>query len=688
MKRQICSFITILSAVVGASVEPSITDSIKYSVDLPEIEVASGRFLRTTDGLTILPRREQVTHSFSGYDLLRNMMIPGVTVNAAKGEITALGAQVAVYIDGLPADASAIRQLRPSDVLRVQYIDAPAGRYAGNDVVINFVLRKRDYGGYLSLDALQRLGYQSGDYNLGAKMFHSNTGYILFVGSGSTHLRGAETSRDERIFFPSGPVDRHYSTIDARSRRNSRHIQFRVRDKNDRRTLRATLAFVRVAMPCDLLTSTLVYRGLSPDPLSVATSRSSSSRNFKYSLGLSGTFNLPHDRFLNASASAAYVRNKFSYSNVEPGGTVSSTSRENYCVLSADLSYGMKFSQGKSLTFKATELYNVSSIRYFGDHPSRQHLWSSETIIFGEYVHPLSATTSLKFVPGLSCLAYRLRGSESISRLRPRLQAVFTMQPSPRQYLQMVSLYGNSYPQLSMMSSAVQQVDILQQKRGNPRLRTTRIFRAMAVYGIGLRNIHLQACALYNAAWHLPVVCYSFDGHQLVQSFLPDGVWRQIDAYMSATWTPTGQFNLQATLGYLYNGYFNAARASARGINGSLNLGWYLGTFAINCHLTTPRHIIGYDLVSTHTPWSYGLSASWNRGNMKLEIGACNPFSRRPLYRHILDTPQFRFDNTEYSPADRRSLYVRLNWSLDFGKKTSRENSSVDRTIPTAVLRP
>lgn len=42
---------------------------------------------------------------------------------------------------------------------------------------------------------------------------------------------------------------------------------------------------------------------------------------------------------------------------------------------------------------------------------------------------------------------------------------------------------------------------------------------------------------------------------------------------------------------------------------------------------------------------------------------------------------------TTFTPADRASAYVKLSWSFDFGKKTSRDNLSIDRTISTGVIR-
>ena len=149
--------------------------------DLPDFVIKAEQFRRTADGVEVVPNKQQLKHSFSGYDLVRNLMIPGVTVNLDKGEINALGGEVALFIDGMPADMREVRQLRPVDVLKVQYMESPTGKYAGNNVALNFILKKRNSGGYIALDATQRIGYTNGDYNLAGKAYVGNTLSLIHI---------------------------------------------------------------------------------------------------------------------------------------------------------------------------------------------------------------------------------------------------------------------------------------------------------------------------------------------------------------------------------------------------------------------------------------------------------------------------------------------------------------------------
>lgn len=376
--------------------------------------------------------------------------------------------------------------------------------------------------------------------------------------------------------------------------------------------MRATLSFVRAATPEDSEASSLVYSGLESDVPSAVSDKTSSSRSFKYSLGLSGSFNLPREQFLEASASATSTRNHYAYRYLESGEDILSSTSEDYYNFTADVTYVKKFSRGNQFILKLSEFYNVSSANYYGNNESWQHLWSSESLLFAEYMHPLWGIATLRVAPGMSAQFYRLHGKDLVSYVAPRAQIALTVQPAQKQYVQLLALYGNSFPQLSMMSTATQQVNIWHIKRGNPDLKQTGIMRFMAAYGIGIRNVNLQAIAIYNGAYRLPMASYSFESGKLLESWLPDGRWHQLDASLSATWIPASRFNLQATGGWFYNRYSKVADVSTGCWKGNVQAAYYIGDFSINIRMETPVKMSGYDRKTVKSPWRYGLSVSWS----------------------------------------------------------------------------
>jgi len=666
------------------------TDSVEYSVSpvlLQEITVKADRFIRTSNGLTVIPDSNQRRHAFSGYDLLRNLMIPGVSVDAVKGSVTALGGSVKLYIDGMPADEREVRQLRPQDVERVVFMEAPTGRYAGDATALDFILRKRDSGGYVAADAQQRIGYGAGDYNLAAKFFRRSTQYTLFAGSDYRELKGSGIERSDAILFPDSPVGRRYTTLYSVSRKNSQYGQLRVRNKTERRTLRATLNVVRDAMPVDRNVSELAYDGLPSGALSSVADRTERSRSMKYGLGLSGTFKLPDAQSIDASASASVTHTSYDYTYLESSSSVRSCSSEDFYNIAANAGYVRKFSRGNTLTAKVTELFNVSSAYYDGSFGSWEHLWMSESLAFVEYMHPLGRIGSIRVSPGVSAQFYRLHGHDLVKNFAPRMQLVITLQPGRGQHVQIGGAYGNSYPQLSMITGATTQVDPLMLRRGNPDLGQSKIWQSLAVYGFSAGPVSLQALVLFNGAADMPLTEYGFEDGMLVQSFRGDGRWIHFNPGLSATWTPSMSLGVRMSGGWQYDAYRGGAHLTATAFVADVGINWYVGDFSLGAFATSPRKEAGYDLTVRRGVWDYGISAGWSRGNLRLEACAHNPFYRRPRIIASFATVQYTGNSSTFSPVDRQSLYIKAAYSFDFGKKTSRDKSNVDRSVSSGILR-
>ena len=62
-------------------------DSIKTQ-ELKEVVVNASYLTREDDHISAILPSEQRKHAVSGYDLLRNLMIPGISVNRTTGSVT------------------------------------------------------------------------------------------------------------------------------------------------------------------------------------------------------------------------------------------------------------------------------------------------------------------------------------------------------------------------------------------------------------------------------------------------------------------------------------------------------------------------------------------------------------------------------------------------------------------------
>ena len=71
---------------------------------LSEVTVSGSSIIYKRDRTLIIPDMQQRKHAYSGYDLLYNLMIPGIDVDTRKGTVSNERGAVTVYINGVRAD--------------------------------------------------------------------------------------------------------------------------------------------------------------------------------------------------------------------------------------------------------------------------------------------------------------------------------------------------------------------------------------------------------------------------------------------------------------------------------------------------------------------------------------------------------------------------------------------------------
>ncbi|MCI7070738.1 MAG: carboxypeptidase-like regulatory domain-containing protein [Bacteroides pyogenes] len=68
------------------------------NVILEEVTITGSSFIQKKDHLLVLPNKTQMKHAFSGYDLLYNLMIPGLTIDRGKKTVTSMTGNATLYI--------------------------------------------------------------------------------------------------------------------------------------------------------------------------------------------------------------------------------------------------------------------------------------------------------------------------------------------------------------------------------------------------------------------------------------------------------------------------------------------------------------------------------------------------------------------------------------------------------------
>lgn len=125
-----------------------------------EVETAS----LIADKSVYLPTQRQKNASQTATDLLVRMAIPQLNAQMGSSSIsTAAGQSVAMYIDYVPASESDLKMMKVTDVKTVEYLEYPSDpRFGGNRYVVNFIMVKYEYGGYVAALGDENLIVNSG----------------------------------------------------------------------------------------------------------------------------------------------------------------------------------------------------------------------------------------------------------------------------------------------------------------------------------------------------------------------------------------------------------------------------------------------------------------------------------------------------------------------------------------------
>lgn len=153
----ICTASPFVCAQINIPDDVNEPDSL--DIFLNEVVVVAKNTIAKTDCKVIIPPKSKVNASTSGMDLLQKLALPGISVNQLTGSINITsGGILNLYIDGVPATESQISALAPENILKIEYYDNPGVKYGNADAVLNYITRKKDSGGRLSLESMDCIG--------------------------------------------------------------------------------------------------------------------------------------------------------------------------------------------------------------------------------------------------------------------------------------------------------------------------------------------------------------------------------------------------------------------------------------------------------------------------------------------------------------------------------------------------
>lgn len=656
----------------------------KDNILLDEVVVKASSFVRQKNRVLIIPTEQQVKHASTGYDLLYNLMIPGMSVNTQKGSVNTLLGEATFYINGQKADNKEIHALRPKDIEKIEYFEMPTGKYAGDKASVNYILKKKNTGGYVALDGMQTIGYLGGDYNANLKVMHKSTSYTLFAGHSMEHNGGIRTDKKEVFYFPEQEISRTTHVDDAELNKNKQYAQLNINNSNDKRTLAGKISFVHQSMPDNYSKSVIEYDSAPVNDISAKTETTQTA--LMPSLNLYGSFKLGQTQFLNVDLTAAYTNNE--YIRKYTGRNYFSHTKVNESLYNIAFStdYNIQLKHNNSFGLNFSHLHSISSATYKEDFKEWSHLWTTETLLMGQYNQSIGKIyMSLQF--GGDLLQYCLHGNEAKRYLSPHANILLNYQINSENSILYGLNTGNSNPPMEWINNVNQELDSLSVKRGNPHLEKTNYYNSYLVYNHQTGKINLQVAGLYFGAINSVFSDYYIENDKLVNTFRTGGNFHQLKGSLAVTYKIIPSLHIKLLGFYRYNEITGKVKQHRNEWGGSMDINYYWKDFAFNIHGKSTGKTLDNYPAFIDTPANYGAFVRWNHKNWMAEAGTDNTFSKHNRTKMYMDMGVYRFHNSSYSETYQKTGYIKVAYAFDFGKNTSKEQRNINTTINSAILK-
>ncbi|MDE6643568.1 MAG: outer membrane beta-barrel family protein [Muribaculaceae bacterium] len=669
------------------AISPDSTLISNRTKELDEVVVIASYLSREDDHISAIPTKEQRKHAISGYDLLQNLMIPGISVDRSNGSVMTPAGTATLYINGREVDFREVQSLRPKDIARVEYFDIPTGKYAKDAASINFITRPITNGGYTQIDALQGVGFLKGDYNLISKYMIGTKSLNLWAGY---DINDPKTSSEkvESFNFPDNILFRNTSYSHAGNRRTNEYIQASISNRGKQYTwmLRGGMAWNKNQYNVEngvsnywATDASINYNG----DLNIKTIN----KTLRPSIYYYGHHTLSDKNYLEYVIDGYYARNDYNRLYQENNSNYNSVVKEDYYYTKVNANYSLSLEHRNQLSFSLYEFLRISDSNYLGSTIYTQDLRSSETILLADYSQRIE-----KFFydinPGISYLTYQLKGFNSINHFTPRIQTRLAYMIKRGEQIQFSFALGNTYPQINTINNVEQQIDPIIILKGNPQMDNSTLLNPRLNYSLNYKKVAIQAGASYFYQNHAIVSDYYIRGGNLISTYRDDVMYHRPGIDLSITYKPskklnmnlTGKWNEQIAKGGVENRNLSS-------FSGQAILNYYIGDFSFGGMIGTPtKDLIGYQ-IKRKTYWRYQISALWTHGNLALEATANNIFLMKNFITDELSSTNYMFTLNDWDRNSNQFATLKAVYSFDYGKKTTKSPKYERTTTESAILK-
>lgn len=693
------SIITLLVGALPVAIfaQVEIPDSISCQ-ELDGVVVEATLQQTSAQVSTYIPTMRQKTSAQSGEELLSRMAIPQLKIPDGNGGVeTSGGKPVALYIDFLPASGQDLRGMRMSDVKKVEYYDYPTDpRFGGNPHVVNFIMAKYEYGGYVKLYGDENFIANSGQYQANAKLQYKSMTYDVVAGayySASDH-DGMKRHEVFRLPQPDGSVkvfDRYSTLGDSKMRRHNWFGTFKTAYRSDRLTVNNVFSCDFDMKPHNDQRGSVSYLP-SDFPVSAYTDNVDNSvRSATYSGYY--FFSLPAGNSITLNPYYSYSHTAQNSAYKEGNGTpILNGARDNTNQLKLDLRFTHSFGKGGTLTAFCRGNYLSNRTRYSGSATAYDKSTSAR---FGAgSTYSISAGDFYGLV-GFGWDWDRLKfGQTRDNSSAPWADLSLQYSINPKSSLSTEFHYSTWAPSSSYKSSSVIKASPLMSYTGNPALVPHKSYDVGASYVfIPSNRFNLS---VHGSAWIVR------DRYVYDYEACPSGILRTIRQPMGSY--AQGQYGLYGSARLLDRKLQLSASVTHYLVHNGAPYGWtrsfvsyslqalyYLGDFYFGANYVSKNGYADGCMVGTwmKTRDFYFAQVGWSTPSWNLRVLLRN-FARWDWRGNssVMESKYYDCYQTQYAAGDHAFIKLAATYTFGFGKKIERtDEANRVRGVSSGILK-
>ena len=687
MKKYFFIAIALMAAVSGiAQTEDNDTLHINASdFVLKEVTVESKNVIQKVDKQVLLPNKEQRKGASDGMSLLQNLQIPRIVVNPADNTVKTLSNEnVQLRINGIEATTAEVMALQPKDVIRIEYHDQPGVRYNGAPAVIDYIVRHRDTGGSLMLNASNGVTMTGwGEYYLSGKMHFGKSSLSLVSQYSPRDIYWTRTNA-ETYNFSTGTIENSEIGEPTRYKNDPVNLGLTYNwtnaDKNMLNiTLRDNMSFVPYAHGNR---DSHLYQGTD----SFAVHDHESNKTISPALDIYYQHNLPNDNHIYIDVVGTYINSLSSrhFTQTPLGNTMADTTdvassvKGNKWSLIGEAIYEKKW---ETVALTAGVRHNQQWVGNSYD-AAVVSMNTAETYAFAEVQQRVK---NFSYAAGVGAMhTYIEQAGQRQSNWIARPQLTMSYDFGKGVFLKYKGYMSGYQPSLAQMSDVSQQMDKYQIRQGNPNLKPVMFVANELNLTWQSKYVSLDVWAKYSYD-HKPIMDESveqiIDGKPMVVrtyanqrgfhrlNVSPSVQVRLLQNRLMFTVAPFANYFVSQGNNYTHTHFNQGVRASVMGM---------YNDWVFHADVTTRYNNLWGETLE-YGEFYHTISVGYNAEKWGFRVMVMNPFSVKGYSIDVKDFSALA-PNTQHAEMKdfHQTLILNFHCNLDFGTRRGENGKRIN----------